>query len=116
MTSKLAIRKLILAGLVTAGLSLPAFQFQLLSSSSSLLAFHSNCFVLCLKRRTVSIPSLQEDPLSCKIANGFKDDLNDDKSVRAAGVLKGARYQHARLCDDLAMRLKAVQMVATWQR
>jgi hypothetical protein len=74
-------------------MSQPA-HFRLLTASSALLAFHFQLFtsgfslklfVLCLKRQTVSIPTLASKG---KIADGFKDDLNNDKSVRAAGVLR----------------------------
>lgn len=62
-------------GTITSGFSLPACHFQLLTSSFSLLAFHFwlsplNCSALCLKRRTASIPGLdQRNSLSCKIAD-----------------------------------------------
>jgi hypothetical protein len=64
--------------LLTASFALLAFHFQLFTSGFSL-----KLFVLCLKRRTASIPTLASkgNPLSCKIAHEFKDDLNDD-SVR----------------------------------
>ena len=57
-----------------------------ITSGFSLRAFPSNCFALCLKRRTASIPGLDKgNSLSCKIADDIRDDLNNDR------VLKGCR-------------------------
>jgi hypothetical protein len=70
--------------LLTASFALLAFHFQLFTSGFSL-----KLFVLCLKRRTASIPTLASkgNPLSCKIADEFKDDLNNDsKSAERSTV------------------------------
>ncbi|KAE8440487.1 hypothetical protein EG329_007431 [Mollisiaceae sp. DMI_Dod_QoI] len=66
--------------------------------------FSLKLFVLCLKRQTASIPTLASkgNPLSCKIAHEFKDDLNDD-SVRK-GLLEYRKKHGISMldCDDLA--------------
>jgi hypothetical protein len=69
---------------LTASSVLLAFYFQLFISG-----FSFKLFVLCLKRQTALILTLA---FKGKIADGFKDDLNNDKSVRAAEVLKRAQY------------------------
>jgi hypothetical protein len=62
-------------------------QPRLFTSGFSLQAFHfwlspQNCFALCLKHEPLASKG---NPLSCKIADDFKDDLNDDR------VRKGCR-------------------------
>jgi hypothetical protein len=74
--------------LCTAGYSLPAFHFQLFTSGFSL-----KLFVLCLKRRTASTPTLASkgNPLSCKIAHEFKDDLNNDSVRKGYQSIEGSK-------------------------
>jgi hypothetical protein len=71
-----------------------SFIFQLFTSSFSL-----KVFVLCLKRRTASIPALASkgNPLSARLLTNSKMTSMMTVSVMAARVSKGAGYQHARL-------------------
>jgi hypothetical protein len=69
--------------LCTAGFSFPAFHFWLFPQTVCALLEAMNCFDPTLASKG--------NPLSCKIAHEFKDDLNDD------GVRKGLpeyRKQH----------------------
>jgi hypothetical protein len=70
------------------GFALPAIHFQLFTSGFSL-----KLFVLCLKRRTASTPTLASkgNPLSCKIAHEFKDDLNNDSVRKGYQSIEGSK-------------------------
>ena len=101
----------------TSGFSLPAsfallaFHFQLFTSGFSL-----ELFVLCLKRRTASLPTLASkgNPFSAPLLTNSLMTSKMTVSVMAARVSKGAGYQHAGgnagsfaliSCDDLAEKM-----------
>jgi hypothetical protein len=71
----------------------PALHCRLFTSSFSLLAFSLKLFVLCLKRRTASTPTLASkgNPLSCKIAHEFKDDFNNDSVRKGYQSIEGSK-------------------------
>jgi hypothetical protein len=97
---------------ITSGFSLPACHFQLFTSGFSFLASHSNCFALCLKRRTssVSSPSLQEDSYR-KAANEFEDDLIDNRVRKNRKGAERSNGISTKDCNDLAKTSTAAQLV-----